>query len=103
MNEFATRSLDKGLQETLTLHRLDVFPELGVSVKTTNLIERVLARVEAKTARVDRWRTSDQKLRSCAAELLAAEAKFRRVKGYRPLPLLERALTKKMLTTTAAA
>jgi hypothetical protein len=62
-----------------------------------------MARVEAKTARVDRWRTSDQKLRWCAAALLAAEAKFRRIKGYKHLPLLERALTAKITTTTAAA
>lgn len=103
VNESATRSLEEGLDETLTLHRLNVFPELGVSFKTTNLIESVMARVAAKTARVDRWRTSDQKLRWCAAALLAAEAKFRRVKGHKHLPLLERALTMKMITTTAAA
>lgn len=103
INESAARSLDEGFEETLTLHRLNVFSELGVSFKTTNLIESVMARVEAKTARVDRWRTSDQKLRWCAAALLAAEAKFRRVKGYRQLPLLERALATKITTTTAAA
>lgn len=103
VNESAARSLEEGLEDTLTLHRLNVFPELGVSFKTTNLIESVMARVEAKTARVDRWRTSDQKLRWCAAALLAAEAKFRRVKGYKHLPLLERALATKMVTTTAAA
>jgi putative transposase len=102
-NASAARSLEEGLEETLTLHRLNVFPELGVSFKTTNLIESVMARVEAKTARVDRWRTSDQKLRWCAAALLAAEAKFRRVKGCKHLPLLERALTTKIITTTAAA
>jgi len=51
----------------------------------------------------DRWRTSDQKLRWCATALLAAEAKFRRVKGYQHLPLLERALAAKITTTTAAA
>jgi transposase-like protein len=102
-NESAARSLDEGLEETLTLHRLNVFPELGVSFRTTNLIESVMARVEAKTARVAHWRTSDQKLRWCASALLAAEANFRRVKGYKQLPLLERALTMKMITTTAAA
>ena len=102
INESAARSLEEGLDETLTLHRLDVFPELGVSFKTTNLIESVMARVEAKTARVDRWRTSDQKLRWCAAALLAAEAKFRRVKGHKHLPLLERALTMNITTTAAA-
>ncbi len=103
LNESAARSLEEGLEETLTLHRLNVFPELGRSFKTTNLIESVMARVEAKTARVARWRTSDQKLRWCAAALLAAEAQFRRVKGYQKLSLLERALTMKMMTTTAAA
>jgi transposase-like protein len=103
LNESAARSLEEGLEETLTLHRLGVYAALGVSFKTTNLIESVMARVEAKTARVDRWRTSDQKLRWCASALLAAEAKFRRVKGCKHLPLLERALTLKMITTTAAA
>jgi len=108
VNESAARSLEEGLEETLTLHRLGVFPELGTSFKTTNLIESVMARVEDKTGRVDRWRTSDQKLRWCAAALLAVEKQFRRVKGYTHLPLLERALAAKMQTTitpstTAAA
>jgi hypothetical protein len=103
LNESAARSLEEGLDETLTLHRLNVFAELGVSFKTTNLIESVMARVEAKTERIDRWRTSDQKLRWCTAALLAAEAKFRRVKGYKHLRLLERALATKIPTTTAAA
>jgi transposase-like protein len=103
VNESAARSLEEGLEETLTLHRLGVFPELGTSFKTTNLIESVMARVEAKTLRVDRWRTSDQKLRWCAAALLAVEQRFRRVKGYVNLPLLERALQTKISRTTTAA
>ena len=103
LNESAARSLEEGLEETLTLHRLGVFPELGTSFKTTNLIESVMARVEAKTERVDRWRTSDQKLRWCAAALLAVETQFRRVKGYAPLPLLERALTAKITPSRIAA
>jgi hypothetical protein len=63
----------------------------------------VMARVEAKTERVDRWRTSDQKLRWCAAALLAAEQQFRRVKGYAHLPLLERALMTKITPAAIAA
>lgn len=81
VNESAARSLEEGLEETLTLHRLGVFPALGTSFKTTNLIESVMARVAAKTERVDRWRTSDQKLRWCAAALMTVEQQFRRVKG----------------------
>lgn len=92
VNVSAAHSLEEGLEETLTLHRLNVYPELGLSFKTTNLIETIMARVEATTLRVDRWRTSDQKLRWCAAALLAVEPKLRRVKNYHHLPLLERAL-----------
>ncbi|MGQ0640304.1 MAG: IS256 family transposase, partial [Gemmatimonadaceae bacterium] len=93
-NASAAASLMEGLEETLTLHRLGVFAALGVSFKTTNLLESVMARVQARTARVDHWRTSDQKLRWSAASLLAIEAQFRRVKGYRKLPLLKKALNR---------
>jgi transposase-like protein len=95
-NVSAAASLLEGLEETLTLHRLGVFPELGLTFKTTNAIESVMARVEEKTARVDRWRTSDQKLRWCAAALLAIEPGFRRVKNHDQLRLLEKALQAKM-------
>ena len=54
VNESAAASLTEGLEETLTLHRLNAFPELGLSFKTTNLLESVMARVEAKTSRVTR-------------------------------------------------
>lgn len=102
-NESAAASLLEGLDETLTLHRLGVFPELGTSFRTTNLIESVMARLEDKTARVDRWRTSDQKLRWCAAALWSVERQFRRVKNYKHLPLLVRALSPRIITTTGAA
>src|SRR5206468_1183437 len=92
LNASAAASLEEGLEETLTLHRLGVFPALGVSFKTTNLIESVMSRLEARTARVTRWRTSDQKLRWCAAALWAMERRFRRVKGCTHLPLLKQAL-----------
>jgi len=103
LNESAARSLEEGLDETLTLHRLNVFVELGTSFKTTNLIESVMARVEAKTHRVGRWRTSDQKQRWCAATLLQLEQRFRRVKGVKFLPLLQAALQSKLNVHLAAA
>ena len=104
LNASAARSLEEGLEETLTLHRLGVFPALSTSFKTTNLIENVMAQLERKTQKVARWRTSDQKFRWCAAALLAVEPRFRRVKGFAHLPLLERALAPKiMLSTNAAA
>lgn len=103
VNESAARSLEEGMEETLTLHRLGIFPELGVSFRTTNLTESVMVRLEEKTAKVDNWRTSEQKLRWSGAALLAVEKQFRRVKGYKHLPLLVNALKVKMNTTTEAA
>ena len=103
VNASAARRLEEGLEETLTLHRLGVFPALDVSFKSTNLIERVRARVEDRTTTVDRWRTSDQKLRWCAAALGVMERQFRRVKGYTQLPLLTRALAAKMQLPRDAA
>ena len=103
-NASAARSLAEGLEETLTLHRLGVVTKLGLVFKTTNLIETVMARIDATTHRVHRWRTSDQKLRWCAAALLRAEPQFRRVKGYHHLPLLEHALATNLnVAATAAA
>lgn len=102
-NESAADSLAEGLDETLTLHRLNVFPELGVSFKTTNLIESVMSRLEARTRRVTHWRTSDQKMRWCAAALGVMERQFRRVKHYRQLPLLKLALQNKLVLTNSAA
>ena len=103
VNASAAASLAEGLDETLTLHRLGVFPELGVSFKTTNLIESVMARIEAKTRRIARWRTSDQKLRWCASALWHTERQFRRVKGHRALPLLMKVLQAQFSNVNAVA
>jgi hypothetical protein len=63
--------------------------QIGISFKTTNLIESVMARIEAKTHRITRWRTSDQKQRWCAATLLEIEQQFWKVKGHRISPCSE--------------
>ena len=70
VNASAAASLDEGLEETLTLHRLGLFKELGRSFKTTNCIENVNALVGQRTDKVDCWRNADQKHRWLAATLL---------------------------------
>jgi transposase-like protein len=92
VNVSAAQSLAEGLEETLTLHRLGLFRELGASLKTTNTLESIMAQVEQRTGKVDHWRTSEQKQRWCAAALLAIEPRLRKVKGYRHLPRLAEAL-----------
>ena len=92
LNESAVRSLDEGLEETLTLHRLGLFPQLGLRLKTTNCLESLNSLVAQRVGKVARWRTSDQKQRWLAAALLDIEPRLRRIKGFRALPLLRAAL-----------
>ena len=92
INQSAVASLDEGLEETLTLHRLGLFDKLGVSFKTTNVIESINARIGQFTDKVDRWKNSDQKQRWVAASLLDIEPRLRKVKGMRYLPLLKEAI-----------
>ncbi len=102
-NASAARSLEDWLDETLTLHRVDVFMQIGISFKTTNLIESVMARVEANTHRITRLRTSDQKQRWCAATPLEIDKQFRKVKGHQHLALLQAALRGELFAPNAAA
>jgi putative transposase len=92
LNPSAARSLAEGLEETLTIHRLGLSEALRKTFFSTNPIESALSVVEDKTRRVKRWRKGDMKLRWIASGLLAAEAQFRRVKGFRDLPQLAVAL-----------
>jgi transposase-like protein len=91
-NQSAAASLAEGLEETLTLHRLGVYGRLGVSFKTTNCIESANALVEERCAKVDAWKTSNQRQRWLATALIDIEPRLRRVKGHRHLPQLVSAL-----------
>ncbi|HZQ69267.1 MAG TPA: transposase [Terriglobales bacterium] len=92
INPSAARSLEEGMEETLTVHRLGVGELLRRSLATTNPIESAFSTVEEVTRRVKRWRTGDQALRWTATGLLEAERKFRRVKGFRELAVLQNKL-----------
>lgn len=92
VNPNAARSLEEGMEETLTLHRLGVAPLLRRSLSSTNIIESCLSTVRHVTRNVKRWQGGDHIARWTAAGLLEAEKKFRKVKGYRELKELERKL-----------
>jgi len=81
----AARSLEEGLEETLTLHRLGRNEKLRRSFSSTNLIESCFARTAAWTRRVKRWRNAKMVLRWGAAALLVAEKGFRRIQGHEHL------------------
>ncbi len=92
INPSAARSLEEGMEETLTLHRLGVTPLLRRSLSTTNLIESCLSTVRHVARNVKRWQGGDHIARWTAAGLLEGEKKFRKVKGYRELGELGRKL-----------
>jgi hypothetical protein len=69
----------------------DCHPRPVNAYATTNPIESALSVTRRVTARKTRWRDGDMRRRSCAAGLLRAEAKFRRVKGHRAMPALLKA------------
>lgn len=92
VNPSAARSLEEGMEETLTLHRLGVAPILRRSLSSTNLIESCLSTVRHVARNVKRWRGGTHLARWVATGLLEAERKSRRVKGYRELAELARKL-----------
>jgi len=94
MNESALNSLNEGFEETLTLHRLGLMPQLKLSFRTTNCIESLNSMVGQLTRNVKRWKYSNQRYRWLGAALLDIEPRLRRIKGFRFLPLLRRALQK---------
>jgi putative transposase len=92
INPSAARSLEEGLEETLTVHRLGVGAVLRRKLATTNPIESCLSTVQRVARNVKRWREGNQPLRWTATGLLEAEKKFRRIKGYQEILLLKERL-----------
>ena len=88
----AARSLEEGLEETLTVTRLGLHESLVRTFSSTNLIESCFARTKSWTSRVKRWRGARMVLRWGAAALLFAEKGFRRVRGHDHLSQLLQAL-----------
>lgn len=97
INEDAARSLDEGLEETLTLHRLGVFDKMGRSFKTTNCIENLNRGISRYVNRVCKWKNSDQRRRWVASAVLEMEPNFKVVEGYKQLPLLRQAMNNQNL------
>jgi putative transposase len=92
INPSAARSLGEGLEETLTVHRLHVPPQLRKTLASTNVIESAFSIVERVCSNVKRWHPGDQRERWVGSGLLVAEKQFRRVQGHKQIPNLLRGL-----------
>jgi putative transposase len=88
LNPSAARSLEEGLEETLTVHKLRVPDQLRRTLCCTNVIESAFSIVETVCRNVKRWRDGDHIERWVGSGLLVAERQFRKVIGHKQIPLL---------------
>ncbi len=88
LNPSAARSLEEGLEETVAVHKLRVPDQLRRTLSCTNVIESAFSIVETVCRNVKRWRDGDQIERWVGSGLLVAEQQFRKVIGFRQIPLL---------------
>ena len=80
------------MEETFTVAKLDLPPGLRSFLVTTNAIENLIGTTRRVSRNVTRWRSGEMILRWTAVGLIHAEQSFRRIRGYRHLLLLKRAL-----------
>jgi putative transposase len=92
LNPSAARSLEEGMEETLTMHRLRLPQKLRMTLANTNLIESAFSTVETVCRNVKRWQGGDQYLRWVASGLLWAESRWNRIRGFREMPILVKEL-----------
>jgi transposase-like protein len=90
----AASSLREGLDETLTLVDLGLPPSLARTLSTTNPIENLNSTIRRVLRRVKRWRDGTMVRRWVAAGILEAQRGFRRLRGYKGMPVLVAALAK---------
>jgi len=92
INPDAAKSLHEGMPETLTVVRLCIPLLLRQSLSSTNIIESAFSVAQTAGGRVKRWRRGVMRWRWCAAGLLQAEERFRRLKGHLQIPQFVAAL-----------
>jgi transposase-like protein len=88
----AAASLREGLEETLTVLKLQLPPSLRRFFATTNCIENLIATLRHVARNVTRWRSGEMIRRWAGLGLQRAAGRFRRIKGHRELAQLASAL-----------
>ncbi len=103
INQAAAASLEEGLEETLTINRLGLPPQLRRIFSSTNLIESCFSRAGDLCRGVKRWRDGNMACRWAATVLLEAQSHFRRIQAYSQLPQLINAMATLLDRQEAAA
>jgi len=93
ISPMAARSLEEGLEETLTLQSLGVNGRLAHCLSSTNMIESCFAHAGSLMHRVKRWYDGKMVVRWAVATLKVAEKGFLRIRAFEHLGGLEEALS----------
>lgn len=78
----AAASLEEGLEETLTVMRMELPRALERTLSSTNAIENLMSVIRHFLRRVRRWRDGSMIERWTALGALEAEKRFNRIKGH---------------------
>jgi len=92
----AAASLREGIDETLTVTRLQIKGRLKRTLESTNPCESMIDCVRTTQRNVKRWSSGEMGLRWTAAGMLEAEKQFRKVIGYLQLPQLAVAIERRL-------
>ena len=92
----AAASLREGLNETLTVLRLQLHETLRRSFKTSNLIENLNSVITHRTRNVKRWRSTDQRHRWFEAIFMHYESRLSRILEPVHLKAMEAALSREV-------
>jgi transposase-like protein len=85
-------SILEGIDDILTVTRLDLPDDLRRSLACTNIIENMMGTIRRVTGNVKHWRNAKMALRWTAAGMMEAKKGFRRIRAYKQLPQLRAAL-----------
>lgn len=91
-NQNAANSLMEGLEETLTLHKLEVSQIFNRSLGTTNCIENLNSQMAKYIRNVKQWSNSNQRQRWVAAALLEIENNLNKIHNFKYLNILQEAI-----------
>jgi transposase-like protein len=89
----AAASLREGLEETLTVTKLELPLALRRFFATTNCIENLMGTIRHVSRHVKRWRRGDMRQRWLGLGVLRAAERFRRIKAHGELGALVTALS----------
>ncbi len=90
----AMKSLEEGMEDTLTIQRLAIAKELGQSLRTSNCMENLNSTLGRLTRNVCSWNNSAQVHRWMALALMYAEPKLNTIPNHQHLLKLRKALMK---------